>query len=292
MLVSSIMFALGAALVSGAAVHSLVAQRRPHRALEEQRRRQLREANGLYRWLEPLVDELAALHRYISGDSLAKLQWRLKLLPNMPPYLPEEFLAVKTLEGFLLALIMVPAAFVIGVIPAAVFAILITWGYQQLAVMNVRDHVERRRAQLRMRLPFAMDMMALMMNAGASFQESLATVARENSEHPIAHEFGIVQQEIDLGVSRKDALRALDSRLDDEYFHELVYAIVQGDELGTPVSKILSSQAQQLRLVRSQWVEKASGEAQVKLVYPGMLIMVACLLITIAPFLLQIGTVL
>ena len=65
-----------------------------------------------------------------------------------------------------------------------------------------------------------------------------------------------------------------------------MFAINKGEELGTPLSAILREQAEQMRLKRSQRGEKAAAEAEVNIVFPGMVLMIACLLIVIAPIIL------
>ena len=74
--------------------------------------------------------------------------------------------------------------------------------------------------------------------------------------------------------------------MEDSDIAEFVFAIIKGEELGTPLSTILREQANQMRLKRSQWGEKAAAEAEVQIVFPGMITMVACLLVIIAPILL------
>src|SRR5262249_12942364 len=145
----------------------------------------------------------------------------------------------------------------------------------------------RRRKRVLERLPFALDLMALMMEAGGNFPECLAAAVQENANHPLGEEFGEVLREINLGRTRKEALEGLKERLRDDDVSELVFALVKGDELGTPLAQTLRTQATQMLLKRSQTVEKEAAEAQVMIVFPGMVIMVACLLIIIAPFLLQ-----
>jgi len=85
---------------------------------------------------------------------------------------------------------------------------------------------------------------------------------------------------------REDALRNFVTRTQDEDVAEVVLAIIEGEELGTPLAKILRIQAEQMRQKRSQWAEKASSEAEVTLVFPAMLIMIACLILVVAPFIL------
>jgi tight adherence protein C len=63
-------------------------------------------------------------------------------------------------------------------------------------------------------------------------------------------------------------------------------AIIEGEALGTPLADTMRTQAEQIRLKRSQWAEKAAEESKVALVFPAMIIMVACLAIVVAPFIL------
>jgi len=95
-----------------------------------------------------------------------------------------------------------------------------------------------------------------------------------------------VLRQISLGRPRNETLQALDERLQDDDVSEMVFAINKGEELGTPLSAILREQAEQMRLKRSQRGEKAAAEAQVNIVFPGMVVMIACLLVVIAPILL------
>ncbi len=140
--------------------------------------------------------------------------------------------------------------------------------------------------RLRLRLPFVVDQIALMMQAGAEFEGSLQTAVRDNADHPLGRELAEVLRQISLGRPRTQALNDLRMRLDDKDVSELVFAINKGQELGTPLSGIFREQADQMRLKRSQWGEKAAQEAQVQMVFPGMIVMVACLIIIIAPILM------
>jgi pilus assembly protein TadC len=130
-------------------------------------------------------------------------------------------------------------------------------------------------------------LIALTMEAGGGFQECLQTAVNENgSSHPLTEELTEVLRQISLGRPRQEALKALQERLQDDDINEMVFAINKGEELGTPLSAILRDQAEQMRLKRSQRGEKAAAEAQVNIVFPGMVVMIACLLVVIAPIVL------
>ena len=265
----------------------LTTQRAPSsNSFERQRRELLRTQSATYRWFEPLVLEIARLCGFLQSPTL---KHNLELCPKYSRWTPTEFLAAKLIESTLLAgATLVIMGSLVGAFPGIVFALLASWAYYHASVNQVSTLAENRMRSIKNRLPFAIDMMALMMSAGATFQESLGTVVRENREHAIGEEFGVVNNETALGRTRREALLALEHRLDDDDVREFVFSVVKGEELGTPLSKIFANQADQLRLKRSQWVEKASAEAQVKIVYPGLLIMIACLFIVLAPFLLKV----
>lgn len=95
----------------------------------------------------------------------------------------------------------------------------------------------------------------------------------------------LVRRDINMG-KRDDALRNFARRVQDDDVAEFVAGVIEGEKLGTPLAQIFRVQAEQMRQKRSQWAEKAAAESEVALVFPAMLIMVACLIIVAAPFVL------
>jgi tight adherence protein C len=140
---------------------------------------------------------------------------------------------------------------------------------------------------IKRRFSAAIDLMSLMMEVGASFPQALETVNRESQGHALGEELERIVKDIELGRPRKSALEDFAHRVADDDVSELVFAVVEGEELGTPMASILQSQAEQMRKKRSQWAEKAAEESQVALVFPAMIIMVACLITVAAPFVLN-----
>lgn len=159
--------------------------------------------------------------------------------------------------------------------------------YPEIATRELAGRARARAVALKARLTVAIDLLALAMEAGATFTEALEVVVRETRGTPLGDELAEVLREIQNGRSRAEALANLDERIGDPDVGELVFAVVQADELGSPLSRILKDQAREIRLKRSQWVEKAAGEAQVKIMLPGLVVMVASLLVIAAPFVLK-----
>jgi tight adherence protein C len=254
---------------------------------ERQRRDQLRDGSTLYRWLEPLIDELAEWVSCFGRGNRQRLAHDLRLAEEPLPWKPNEFVATKILEGVLAAVAIFAFVAVTGfVFLAATLALFVLLGYSTLARKSLAGKSNRRLKRIRLRLPFAVDQIALMMLAGAGFEDSLRSVVRQNAGHPLGTELDEVLRQVSLGRPRSQALNGLRDRLADNDVSEFVFAINKGEELGTPLSTILREQANQMRLKRAQWGEKAASEAEVQIVFPGMLVMIACLLVIIAPILL------
>ena len=254
---------------------------------ELQRREELRTRNFVYRWFEPLVDEIATFLGSRQRKLLDALQKNLTASREKLPWRPEEFLATKCLEAVCVGAMLFVMLFAAGwTTSSVVIGMVVAGGYAVLMPKMIRDRGKRRLSRVRVRLPFAVDLIALMMEAGGGFQECLQTAVVENGNHPLTEEMAEVLRQISLGRPRKEALLAMQERLQDPDINELVFAINKGEELGTPLSAILRDQAEQMRIKRSQRGEKAAAEAQVNIVFPGMVVMIACLLVVIAPIVL------
>lgn len=253
---------------------------------ETERLSQLRRSQPTFRWFEPLIRELACRFDP-AAEKMRQLQRHLELAQETAPWTPSEFLATKYVEAVLCAaaiyLLIAPTGFQFL---AILLAVCMLFGYAPLVQSSVIARSAEYRKRMRLRLPFAIDQIALMLQAGAEFDASVETVVRDNTDHPLTIELSEVLRQIRLGRPRAQALGSFADKLQDNDVSELVFAINKGEELGTPISAILREQADQMRLKRSQWAEQAANEAEVKMVFPGMVVMVACLLVIIAPILL------
>lgn len=149
---------------------------------------------------------------------------------------------------------------------------------------------ERQRAIARA-LPYAIDLLALAMSAGLDFPGALrqlvdeATCARE----PLVEELALVEQRLGLGRTRREALEALAQRVRVRAVSEIVAALVQADEQGTPVATALKIQASILRNRRSVRAEEAAAKAGVQMVVPLLLVVVCVLGLVLAPTMLSMN---
>ena len=145
----------------------------------------------------------------------------------------------------------------------------------------------RRLVMIKRRMPFFLDLLTLLMEAGASFLDSLKQAVREFEGHPISVEFGRVLADMNMGKARTEAFDNLRQRLNDDEIGSIVGSVIQSEELGTPLSNIFRTQADLLRVKRSQRAETIAGEAGVNMLLPGILVMAAAVLIILGPFALN-----
>jgi tight adherence protein C len=125
------------------------------------------------------------------------------------------------------------------------------------------------------------------MEAGATFLQALSEAVEEFRDHPVGIEFGRVLGEMSMGKNRTAALESLRQRLDDDEITSIVGSIIQGEELGTPLATLFRTQADVLRIKRTQRAETIAGEAGVKMLLPAILVMAATVLIILGPFVLN-----
>ncbi len=250
-------------------------------------RRQLRVSRGsrIYRWFGPLIDDLTDQRVLHLIGRIDRVRRDLKAGGEKLPFTAEEFLGVKAFQCLLVFFAIVA---MIGISARSIiFAAIVATVSYMMRTNALHHRAEQRKLEFKRRLPFAVDLIALMMDAGASFRESLATIVRENQGHPLGEEFGQVLSEIEYGQTLRQALSNLRDRLADNELNEMIFAVHKAEELGTPLSKIFLGQAEQMRLKRSQWAEKLAGKANANISFPGLVVMLGCILIVMGPFVLN-----
>ncbi len=251
------------------------------------RMKELRRHNFLYRWLQPVFALLGPLNRALFRSSLPSIQREL-LAAGLPRFwLPEEYLA----RCEIVALVLLPALIATGVgiagpagvVLAVVLAGLIAWLLRRRLAALARARL----SELKRRLPYFLDMLTLLMEAGSALTDALDEAVHEFAGQPVADEFGRVQADIRFGRTRAEALLAMRDRLQDTEVGSVVGSILQGEHLGTPLAHVFRMQADVLRVKRTQRAETVAAEAGVQMLLPGVMVMAAAVLIILGPFVLN-----
>lgn len=158
--------------------------------------------------------------------------------------------------------------------------------------MWLRRRVDARQRNLLRALPDALDLMCISMTAGLSLDTAMSEVVQK-WDGDLSRELNQVLNEMRMGTSRRDALKALADRTQLQDIQLLVAALLQADELGSNISEVLSVQAEQLRVRRHHIVEEKARKAPVKMLLPlCLLIFPALFVVVMAPAFIQLGSVL
>lgn len=136
-----------------------------------------------------------------------------------------------------------------------------------LPAMFLRSMVDRRKAAILKKLPDALDLMTICVDAGLTFNAAMQKVD-EKWEDPLAKEFGRVIYEIQLGKTRRQALRDMSDRTDVPDVTSFIASILQADQLGVGIGKVLRIQSEQMRIRRRQRAEEKAHQAPVKMTFP------------------------
>ena len=252
------------------------------------RRIRLRAGSFVFRFLEPLVDDLASFTPFLRMVPIQRIERNLSAGADDLPWTAEEFAATKAIEGLLAAIaVTYIASSYCSPRTTVMLAFGVAVGYPFWTFGQLNKMANTRLDAIRRRLPYSVDLMALMMEAGGGFRESLQAVAVENCDHPLGQEFGKVHRSMERGQTLREALIDLRDRLNQDDVSEMVFSVLKAQELGTPLGQIFLTLAEQMRLRRFQWAEKKAGEAETKMNGPTMLLMMACLLVSVGPLILQ-----
>ena len=131
--------------------------------------------------------------------------------------------------------------------------------------------LKRRHLSIQRSLPFVLDVLTLSVEAGMDFISALQRNCKLRKLDPLNEELLRMTKEIQVGSSRKEALRGMADRVKQPDLKSVAYALIQADELGVSIGSILRIQSEQLRSRRFDRAEKLAAEAPVKMLGPLML---------------------
>jgi tight adherence protein C len=133
--------------------------------------------------------------------------------------------------------------------------------------------MKRRREQMRLGLPDALDLMVVCVDAGLGLDQALLRTGQElGASHPvIAEEFMLINLEQRAGKPRVNAWRDMADRTQLETVRGFATMLAQSDRFGTPISRALSTFADDLRKKRSQQAQEMAAKTTVKLMFPLVL---------------------
>jgi tight adherence protein C len=134
-------------------------------------------------------------------------------------------------------------------------------------MLSLKSKIGKRQHNILKALPDALDLLVICVEAGLGFDMAMGKVY-EKWDNELALAFGRVLREIQLGKPRRDALKDMSNRIDIPDINSFTAAIIQAEQLGVSMSKILRVQADQMRVKRRQRAQEKAHQAPVKMMLP------------------------
>lgn len=249
----------------------------------------LRESES-FRLFEPVLRWLSTrIGGLLSPELRSKLNRLITRAGDVCGFQPEDVVSLSILSG------AVSAACGMGYVmysgSGALFAIIAVGLGVSTPYLQISGMATKRLRTIERTLPHVVDLMVLGLGAGLDFAGAVRQVIDKagRSDEPLVEELRLLLQELKLGRTRREALNQLNQRVPCEAVRDLVAAVAQSEEQGTPLAAVLASQAVASRQRRSVNAEESAAKASNTLMVPIALLFVAVLLLIVSPMVLTMG---
>lgn len=237
----------------------------------------------LRRTVAPFAERFSRVGRRLTrAGASERIQRRLEIAGIPFGWDVNRILGAKVLALGLLAGLTVFYGFAGGMSPVRVTFFAAAAGSFGFVLPNILLHNagQKREALMRRSLPDALDLLTISVEAGLGFDAAVLKVAR-NTNGPLAQEFSRLLQEMQIGVGRMDAMRAMGERSTIKELRSFCQAMVQADQLGVPIGRVLRIQSKEMRVRRRQTAEEKAQKVPVKIMVPLVLFILPSLFIVV-----------
>jgi tight adherence protein C len=225
------------------------------------------------RTLRPLVSRLSnSVSRITSSSFTERTEKRLALAGNPGDLRIADWIGIKTIVAILGAILFFVLFAVVGlfgfpfVIGALLSIVGALFGYT-IPEFWLGGRVKKRQHAILLMIPDALDLLTISVRAGLGFDSALGKVV-EKLPGPLSDEFRRALAEVRVGKARREALRDIVARTEVPPLTNFIGAIIQAEQLGVSISKVLQVQSEQLRIERRQRAEEAAAKAPIKMLFP------------------------
>lgn len=213
--------------------------------------------------------------------ALATLRRWLDYAGNPPYWTVDRIFEIKGLGLIVVGVAGVAIGLVLGgpegALLGAVVGALVGFFAPDIVLYQVSHN---RQEQIERTLPDILDTLTVSVEAGLGFDAALMQITRYG-KGPLAREFARVLQEMQIGRSRVDALRALSQRTSVAALKSFCSIVVQATELGVPIANVLREQSREMRVRRRQRAEELAQKVPVKILFPLIFCLFPALFIVI-----------
>lgn len=235
------------------------------------------------RVLAPLLDRTLSIgKKFTPADHTERIRHKLEVAGNPRGWTVDRVTSLKFIgfAGALMLSLVGAMLFGLGLLPTlGVVMIASVLGFMGPNLYLYQLGYDRT-AKMQRALPDALDLLTISVESGLGFDAALSQVAR-NTDGPLAEEFARVLQEMQIGMGRGQALRALGDRTHVADVKGFVSAMVQADALGIPIAQVLRVQSREIRTKRRQRAEEQAQKVAVKILIPLIFCILPCLFIAV-----------
>ena len=230
------------------------------------------------RVMRPAIERLGSmLSRSTPQKARQDLLNRLELAGRPGNLTPEDFAAVRLVAaavfgalGVLVGLLLAnPVYLVISLVIGVIL------GYY-MPVLWLKQKVDARKSEIQKGLPDALDLLVICVDAGLGFDAALARVT-DKYKNALSEQLSKALREVSLGRPRLEALDEMGRSSGVEDLHNFIQAVIQSEQFGTGIGKILRIQADEMRRKRRQRAQERGAQATLKMMLP----MVGCIFPTL-----------
>jgi tight adherence protein C len=231
------------------------------------------QAPFLERTLRPFALAISSrMSRAASSSLTERTEKRLALAGNPGDLRVADWLGIKAIGAivggilffFLFAIVgLLGFPFLIGAGMGIIGAL---FGYT-IPEFWLGGRVRKRQKAILLMIPDTLDLLTISVRAGLGFDAALAKVV-EKLKGPLSEEFRRALAEVRVGKARRDALRDIVPRTEVGPLTNFIGAIIQAEQLGVSISKVLQVQSEQLRIERRQRAEEQAAKAPIKMLFP------------------------
>jgi tight adherence protein C len=222
------------------------------------------------RVLAPMVQSLSGIAGRLSPQGYRDEIARKLVLGGNPGELTVDQVLVLKLLGMVSGILWLPVVFVVLHLSGG-FALLVVaflwFGAFMLPDLYISRAIDERKHDIAVQLPDVLDLLVISVEAGLGFEQALERTTNA-VPGPLSDEFRRMLRETRIGSTRAEALRAIDERCDVPELRTFILAMLQADTFGVSVSRLLRSQADEMRIRRRLRAQAQAQRAPVKMLFP------------------------
>jgi tight adherence protein C len=222
------------------------------------------------RVVSPAIRGMAAMiGRFAPQKNVEAMRHKLDLAGNPNNWTPSDVLGVRGMAAVITVIIIVIPLVLLGIqLPQVLLfgGISGILGFY-LPIFWLNSKIRQRKHDIQKALPDALDLLTISVEAGLGFDAAMVKVT-EKWDNELSRAFARVNAEIRLGKLRREALRDMANRTDVSDVSNFIAAVIQADQLGVSLAKVLRIQSDQMRIKRRQRAEEQAAQAPVKMMFP------------------------